>query len=186
MYKEYPWTWFYNAQKRIHLPYQIKFFIVIIFIYLIFLFLSYQIGFPWKIEAKINFIIMGTLISYQLIGTYYLFGILKDIHKNLSQFYCDNEDHFYVWQRRRFSKSKWYYVSIIFVVLPFYLINWHPMDIEQILFSAQIKVSWETVTDAYRGILGFISLFLLAMILGRVRELLKRDSNRFNERLLPK
>jgi hypothetical protein len=155
------WNWVEKLSNRLHLPYLIVSILFGIVVYLI-LYLFYLKLLNGEISNE-RYLIMAmaaAAITYQLCGNQFLLIKMKSIFSNLN--YLSNEDGNKTLSRLniKFESSHWYYLIMILIIVPFYLINWvNPL----ILFNTSMLVGFFNIYLEF--FLGFSMLFLLGNIL---------------------
>jgi hypothetical protein len=145
---------------------------IIYFIFLLFIILD-------RVVLNINiiglFLPFSIMIAFEIAGIKYLLEIMNAIIVELSLLYNDSIGHIQAIAKKRFTGSRWFYVLLIFVILPFYLI-----DIISILKKEDPYSSFEglylhmfsnhhttmsLLCDLYGQLIAIIFFYLLVVIL---------------------
>jgi hypothetical protein len=168
MPEEYSWIWVERIFKKIPVPYPIVSMITAGIIFLIFVFFSTKVRyFNLEFFHLLAVSTLSILIPYQLAGIQYLLNNIKRIFNDLklhpkSKISIDDA---YVNFKHRFTNSNWYYVIVASVIVPFTM-----TELIRILQGGRIfyfvePTVWSFLLDIYNYATGYFMLFLLAIIL---------------------
>jgi hypothetical protein len=170
-------NWVESLFNRIPLPYPIVSLIIIALLYLIYAFVRYMIDKDWQhMFAHSLAYFMCITIAYQFGGIQYLINIMKKIFFYWSSLFRETDDDDRIKYKERFMGSNLYFVLVFFIIVPFYLIDWIPpigRDLKTHFLELYLSVYssppfhniWGLLFDIYAQTLGFLMLFLLAIII---------------------
>lgn len=110
---------------------------------------------------------MGAIIGYQMAAIYSSLGIMREIITSLDELRANNESHVYSIIGNKLLRSPWRYVLMIFIILPFYLIDWGSSSLYEYFFwfHCEFKSLWAIAFDIFVDVLEFLALLLLSIII---------------------
>jgi hypothetical protein len=153
--EEMSWGRIDGALMRAPLPYPVISLFIGIIIYLIYAFFYFNVGplEPYWEKRSLTLLVLSAAIAYQITGIRFLLKKMKTIFLEFNSFYgieaindSEREDEpstinksltLYDITKNRFKKSRWFYVLLPLVIVPFYLIDSiRGIDINEILFRS--------------------------------------------------
>ena len=175
MSRRFDWICLNPLLDRVAIPYPIVFLLIGLLLFLIYILTLKISGREPNFSGYIYFTKMSYMIAYQLIGIRYILNILKTDLDDLSHLSADTSRNFYINLGRKVYESSLYYIFLIIVVLPFYVIDWLPLNyniqsnftlIDQFLPTYSKSLNLNVIPfDIFNDLMGFAALFLLASIL---------------------
>jgi hypothetical protein len=177
MSKEDNLNWVESLFNRIPLSYPIVSLIIIFVLYMVFAFISYMLDKDRPhLLAHLLALSMCITIAYQLGGIQYLMNTMKKIFFYWDSLFCETGCYDYIEYKERFMGSNLYFVLILLTIVPFYLIDWIPpfgSDLKTHFFELYLPVysvqqyhnMWGLLLDVFDQTLGFLIIFLLAIII---------------------
>ena len=169
------WNWVECLFKRVPLPYYIVSTILGLIIYFGYVFFGIKIHqFPFPFYANLSAVSMCIMVAYELAGIQYLLNVMKRIFYYWSSLFEESADNICMITRKRFIGSYLYYILVLLVIAPFYLIDWIYPSEQNLLKNfmnhylpiySMIPTKWGVIFDIYLQFLGILALFFLATIL---------------------
>jgi hypothetical protein len=132
-----------------------------------------KLYFPLDFNTFLTVSSLSILIGYQLAGLKYLFSNIKPTFVKLKPLFKDGQfQAYFEYLDKKLQKSKIYYFVIILIVIPFILLEftrlWRwkisvgPIPSYFCLFEQFNR--WAIVLDIFNHLIGYLMLFLLAII----------------------
>lgn len=149
--------------------------ICIITIFIIFIFFSYKLkSFPLNFNTLLVSTSLSILIGYQLIMIDYLSSNIKKTFVKLKPLFEDNR--FFDYLEEKMKKSTIYYSIILLIIIPFILLEfiryfrWKSSIGRQPSYFIFFEPSnyWAILFDIINHMIGYLMLFLLAIIVWRI------------------
>jgi hypothetical protein len=179
------WIWMERALYKITLPVPvISLFIGTMILLLYWLFSRYVTFFEWSKMHQLASVTESILIAYQITGIFYLMLYSKRNFRALESFYASSEFSFCKILEDKFRRSYWYYLLILYIVTPIFIIN----GLNTPYFNDQ-KDSFSLLLDIYNNILIFIIQFLLSTILWIILNIalsLREAGKKLGQSFIPK
>lgn len=167
--------WVKKIFNRLSINYLISSLIISITIFSIYMFFTTKVKsyFPLDFNTFLTVSSLSILIGYQLAGLKYLFSNIKPTFVKLKPLFKDGQFQAYSeYLDKKLQKSKIYYFVIILIVIPFILLEfirlWRwkisvgPIPPYFCLFEQFNR--WAIVLDIFNHIIEYLMLFLLAII----------------------
>jgi len=178
MLDEYSWIWIERLFKKItvpypipyHIPYPIVSLIAGGIIYSIYrLFSTKVVFFPWEKFHILQVATLSILIAFQLAGIQYILNDMKKTFREL-KLYPEigvSSDDLYVKLKDRFSSEYRYryYLLVAAVIVPFIIVELLDILRGGVTYYIVEPTIWSLLLDIYNNIIGYLMLFLLAIIL---------------------
>lgn len=168
MSDEYSWIWIERLFKKIAVPYPIVSLIAGGIIFSIYRLFSTKVSFfPWEKFHILEVAALSILIALQLAGIQYILNDMKKTFREL-KLYPEigvSFDDLYVKLKHRFSSSYWYYLLVAAVIVPFIIIKMLDILGGGVTFYIVEPTVWSFLLDIYNNVIGYLMLFLLAIIL---------------------
>jgi hypothetical protein len=159
----------WNLPEKIFMMIRAPHYIISIILTIIFILLFEILGkkvMPFNCDYnKFDSIILSFLIGFLLFGIQFFLNKMRQTFEELGNLF-ENKDLSAGLQNqilRNFTNSKLYYLIILFVILPFLIIQ--ISDFWSELFYSSDPSYWAFILDLYNNLLNYISLYLLAIIL---------------------
>ena len=168
MLDEHSWIWVEKLFKKISVPYPIVSIIAGGIIYLIYWLFSTKVAFfPWEEFHILEVATLSILIAFQLAGIQNILNDMKKTFRDLKSYHKIgvNFDNLYITLKHRFSSSYWYYLLVAAVIVPFIIINMLDILRGGVTFYIVEPTVWSFLLDTYNSVIGYLMLFLLAIIL---------------------
>jgi len=168
MIDEDSWIWIEKLFKKISVPYPIVSIIAGSVTYLIYLFFSTKVVFlPWEKFHNLEVAALSILIAFQLAGIQYILNYMKETFRELKLYpkIGVSSDDLFVKLKHRFSSSYWYYLLVAAVIVPFIIIEVLDILGGGVTFYIVEPTVWSFLLDIYNNVIGYLMLFLLAIIL---------------------
>jgi ABC-type multidrug transport system fused ATPase/permease subunit len=185
-------NWVERICNAIHIPYPLLSLIIGCLVYIIFYFFNTNIDFlapQWDVQHRINILVKCLTISIQFSGIMYLTNKMKMIFSNLDALESGADNNCLSELKKRIAGSLWYYVVLVIVIVPFYIIDlFRGLDggIAQYYYQHYLpcyflKDSLFNLTfDVFNFIIAFMILFMLSTALW-IMIALARILNEFSE-----
>ena len=168
MMDEDSWIWIEKQFKKIPWPYPIISIIAGSVTYLIYLFFSTKVVFlPWEKFHNLEVAALSILIAFQLAGIQNILNDMKKTFGNL-EFNPKNDvsfDELYDKLKDRFCSSYRYYLLVAAVIVPFIIIDILDILSGGVTFYMVEPTVWSFLLDIYNTVMGYLMLYLLAIIL---------------------
>jgi len=160
--------WIESFFNKIKKPYPFISLFIAVIIYIIYWFLSTKIYyFPWDFVDRLVVSTLSILIAFQFAGIQY---VLTKIKKDFNGLFLlpnniDSVDNVYVEFEKRFYGSYWYYVIVALVIVPFILFSIINIINGGNTYYTLEPTIWSFLMDIYNNVVGYLMLYLLAIIL---------------------